>query len=151
MLIETPRFGKLEVDEEKVISFPEGLLGFRDFKRYVFHDPSGKGILLWMQSVDVPTLAFVVADPRLLKQDYEVKVTAAQLEGLDISDPSQAQVWVILTIPEDPTKMTANLQGPLVVNPGRRLGAQVVLNEEGVTTKHPVLEGLKAQGRAPGA
>ena len=151
MLIETPRFGKLEVDEEKIFDFPDGLLGFRDFKRYFFHDPSAKGVLVWMQCVDVPALAFVVADPRMIKHDYEVKVTAAQLEGLEIADPSLAQVWVILTIPEDPTKMTANLQGPVVVNPSRRLGTQIVLNEEGVTTKYSVLEGLKAQGRAPGA
>ena len=148
MLIETPRFGKMEVAEERVVTFAEGLLGFRDFKRYFFHEPSEGAALQWMQSVELPALAFVVVDPRLIKPDYEVKVTAAQLEPLEVKDPSQAQVWVILTVPEDPSKMTANLQGPIVVNPARRLGAQIVINEEGATTKYPVLEGLKARRKA---
>jgi flagellar assembly factor FliW len=148
MLIESPRFGKLEFGEERIVTFPEGLLGFRDFRRFVFHQPSEGAALIWMQSVDLPQLAFVVVDPRLIKPDYEARVTAAQLEPVQTGDPSRAQVWVILTIPEDPTKMTANLQGPLVVNVEKRLGVQVVLNEEGITTKWPVLEGMRAQGRA---
>lgn len=148
MLIETPRFGKLEVSEEKVLTFPEGLLGFRDFKRFVFHQPAPDAVLLWMQSIELPALAFVVADPRMFKPDYAVNVTAAQLEPLELTDPSKASVWVILTVPEDPTKMTANLQGPLVVNAEKQLGAQIVINEEGVTTKYPVLEGLRKRHTA---
>ena len=144
MLIETPRFGKMEVSEERVVTFPEGLLGFRDFRRYFFHQPSDSATLLWMQSVDLPALAFVVTDPRAFKPDYKVSVTAAQLEPLEITDPEAAAVWVILTIPDDPSKMTANLQGPLIVNPDKRLGAQIVINEEGATTKYPVIGGLKA-------
>jgi len=147
MLIETPRLGKVEVSEDRIVTFPEGLLGFRDFKRYFFHEPSPGSVLLWMQSVELPALAFVVTDPRILKADYEVKVTPAQLEPIGIPDPARAQVWVILTIPEDPARMTANLQGPIVVNPASRLGAQIVINEEGVSTRFPVLEGLKSRRR----
>ena len=148
MLIDSPRFGQIEVDEERIVTFPEGLLGFRDFKRYYFHEFAPGAALKWMQCVDVPALGFVVSDPLVFKPDYEAPVTTAQLEPLNLPDPADAQVWVILTIPEDPVKMTANLQGPLVVNPHERLGAQIVLNEEGVTTKYPVLEGLAAKGRA---
>lgn len=148
MLIETPKFGKIEVDEDRIITFPEGILGFRDFKRYVFHQPTENAVFLWMQCVELPALAFVVTDPRVFKPDYRVNVTAAQLEALEITDPTRASVWVILTIPEDPTKMTANLQGPVVVNPEKRLGAQMVINEEGVTTKYPVLEGMRGRRTA---
>lgn len=148
MLIDTPRFGTLEVAEERIVTFPEGILGFRDFKRYFFHQPSPEAALFWMQSVDLPALAFVVTDPRIFKPDYRVNVTAAQLEPLEIKDPARAVVWVILTIPEDPTKMTANLQGPIVVNAQKRLGAQIVVGEEGVTTKYPVLGGTKGRPAA---
>ena len=151
MMIDTPRFGKVEIDEDRVVTFAEGLLGFRDFKRYFFHEPSAGAAVQWLQSVELPALAFVVVDPRLVKPDYEVKVTAAQLEPLEVTDPSQAEVWVILTVPEDASKMTANLQGPIVVNRARRLGAQIVINEEGVTTKYPVLEGLKARRKVASA
>ena len=148
MQINSPRFGMIDVDEREVISFPEGLLGFRDFKRYYFHEAAPGTAFKWMQCVDMPALGFVVTDPRLFKPDYTVKVAPSQLEGLQIENVRDALVWVILTIPEDPTNMTANLQGPLVINTARRLGAQVVLNEDDVTTKYPVLEGLKAKGRA---
>ncbi len=147
MRINSPRFGTIEVDEDQVITFPEGLLGFRDFKRYVFHEASGQGIFKWMQCVDLPALGFVVTDPRLFKKDYAVKAAPSQLEGLSLASPEEARVLVIVTIPQDPVKMTANLQGPLVVNAERRLGMQLVLSEEEGTTKYPVLEGLKARGR----
>ena len=98
--------------------------------------------------MELPALGFVVTDPRLFKPDYRVRVTASHLEGLHMDDFEQARVWVILTIPSDPSMMTANLQGPLVVNFERQLGCQVVLNEEGITTKYPVLAGRKANGRA---
>lgn len=148
MLINSPRFGTIEVDEEAIITFPEGLLGFRDFKRYYFHEPAPGTAFKWMQCIDLPALGFVVTDPRLFKPDYGVKVASSQLEGLEIEKAEDALVWVILTIPEDPAKMTANLQGPLVINAGRRLGVQLVLSEDDMTTKYPVLEGMKAKGRA---
>ncbi|MCD6405433.1 MAG: flagellar assembly protein FliW [Planctomycetes bacterium] len=146
MLIESPRFGTIEVAEERIFTFPDGLLGFRDFKRYYFHEPAPGAALKWMQCIDVPALGFVVTDPRIFKPDYQAAITAAELEALGITDPSQARVWVILTIPEDPARMTANLQGPLVTSPQEHLGVQIVLSEEGITTKYPVLEGLRAQG-----
>ena len=148
MRINSPRFGTIDVDEERIVTFRDGLLGFRDFKRYYLHEPSEQAALKWMQCVDMPALGFVVADPLVFKPDYRVAVAASQLEGLDIDDPRKSQVLVILTVPDDPAKMTANLQGPLVINPVNRLGAQLVLNEEGVTTKYPVLEGLRSLRRS---
>lgn len=148
MLINSPRFGTIEVEEDAAITFREGLLGFRDFKRYYFHEPAAGAPFKWMQCMDLPALGFVVTDPRLFKPDYSVKVASAQLEGLEIENADDALVWVILTIPEDPAKMTANLQGPLVINTARRLGAQLVLSDDDVTTKYSVLEGMKAKGRA---
>lgn len=143
MFIESPRFGRIEVDEESVVTFPNGLLGFREFKQYVFHGTSPDAILIWMQCVEVPALAFVVVDPRLVKPDYEVKVTPSQLEPIGLTDPAKAQVYVTLTIPQDPTQVTANLQGPIVVNLENRLAAQVVLNDDSATTKYPVLDALR--------
>lgn len=150
MHIDSPRFGRMEIDEDRIVTFPEGLLGFRDFRRYIFHEPSPDSVLVWMQSLDLPALAFVVMDPRLIKSDYEVRVTAAQLEPLGIKDPSHARVWVTLTIPDDPSKMTANLLGPLVINPETRLAAQIVINDESVTTKYPVLDNLRPGRMAAG-
>jgi len=140
----------MEVEEERIVTFPDGLLGFRDFKRYFFHEPSQGSVLVWMQSLDLPALAFVVIDPRIVRSDYQVKVTAAQLEPIGLSDPSRGRVWVTLTIPEDPLKMTANLLGPIIVNPDARLAAQIVVNDEALTTKYPVLESLRAQGKLAG-
>jgi flagellar assembly factor FliW len=147
MLINSPRLGAIEVDEASIVEFPEGLLGFRDFKRYYFHEPSPASALLWMQCVDLPALGFVVSDPRLFMPDYSIGATAAQLEPIRLEGVEHCQVWVILTIPEDPSKLTANLQGPIVVNVDRKLGAQLVLNEEGMTTKYPVMAAMAGAGQ----
>ena len=147
VVIDSPRFGRIEVADDEVITFPEGMLGFSECKHYVFWRPAPESPLVLMQSTDVPALAFVVVDPRVVKPDFEVKVTAAQLAAVELTNPADARVWVTLTIPRDPSKMTANLQGPVVVNPARRLAAQLVVNDESATTKYPVLQGLKSQGR----
>ncbi len=147
MHIDSPRFGRIEFSQNRLVTFPEGMLGFRDYKRYVFHQPVPQSTLVLMQSADVAALAFVVVDPRVIRPGYEVKVTASQLATVELADPGTAVVWVTLTIPPDASRMTANLQGPIIVNPEKRLGAQVVINDDSVTTKYPVLEGLRSQGR----
>ena len=144
MLIESPRFGTIEVAEEEIVTFPDGLLGFSGFTRYYFHEPAPQSPLKWMQCVDQPALGFVVTDPKVFKPDYRARVAPSQLKGLEIDEAEEAVVWVILTIPSDPIQMTANLQGPLIVNRKLKMGAQVVVNEEGITTKYPVLAGAGA-------
>lgn len=140
MKVKTTRFGELECQESQLLIFPEGLVGFPEHHRYVLLDIEGQEPFRWLQSLEEPGLAFVILDPRLFKPDYEVPINAGELEALEIADPSRALVLTIVTVPPDnPLEMTANLLGPLLINPERGLARQLVLAGSGHPTRHRVL------------
>ena len=136
MKISTTRFGELEVQEKDIISFPRGLIGFPETTRYVVIDHPGGGPFRWLQSLDKPETAFAITDPLLFFPDYRVPVATEDLSPIEIEDPSAGVVIVILVVPHDPWKITANLQGPVVINTEKRLGMQVILSVPEYTTKH---------------
>ena len=142
MKIQTTRFGALEVPETELLNFPDGLVGFAEFKRYAVIDDAGGGPFRWLQAVDEPGLAFVVTDPSIFFPDYKVKVRAEELAPLGLKDVEGALVLVILTLAKEASKITANLQGPLILNLAKGMGRQIVLSEPGLTPKHRlVMEG----------
>lgn len=153
MKIKTSRFGEVTVDDSAAISFPEGVVGFPDSRTFVIFDGPDGTPFKWLQSVESPALAFAICDPLLFKSDYRIQVPAADLAGLELQKVEDAIICVILSIPADPWRMTANLLGPLVFNAERRLGKQLVLSGTEYTTKYPVFPqgfapGQKAAGRA---
>jgi flagellar assembly factor FliW len=136
MKVQTGRFGELEVHDEDILTFPEGILGFPESRRYVLVDPSKGGTFRWLQSVDEGHLAFVVADPSPFFKEYKVKARTEELRSIQLSDVSEGIVAVIMTISRERQEVTANLQGPLVINKTNRLAKQLVLSEPGITTRH---------------
>jgi flagellar assembly factor FliW len=138
MLIETTRFGRVEVQEERIITFPKGLLGFPRFSRYELLEQGEGSYFFWLQSVETPDLAFVVTDPALFFADYQVPLKAEQLAEMGVASPEEAQVMVIVNKHEN--LLTGNLQGPLVINVATRSGEQVVLSERRFTTRVPLVE-----------
>lgn len=139
MKCSSSRFGTLEVTDEQVLTFPSGLLGFPDHRRYVILDHDTEAPFQWLQSLDEPALAFVILDPDLfLGEEYHVEVSDETLSEIQATRGESLSVAVILTIPSgDPSRITANLRGPLVMNPRTRLGKQVVLSRE-YPTRHPL-------------
>ncbi len=137
MIIQTSRFGQLEVDGDRLITFEDGILGFPSQKEYaLIRTGEGSGFY-WLQAVDTPDLAFVVCDPRLFVADYQVPVKLEELERIGISDPASAQVFVIVNKVGD--LLTGNFQGPLVVNVITRAARQLVLSDKRYSTRHPLM------------
>ncbi len=153
MKIRTSRFGEVEVKDSATIRFPDGIVGFPEARSFVIFDGPEGTPFKWLQSADKPELAFVICDPLLFKSDYRVAVAAAELSDLHLARIEDAVISVILSIPADPWRMTANLLGPVVFNAERRLGRQLVLSGTEYTTKHPVFpQGFSApSGRSGGA
>lgn len=127
---------------------PAGLLGFPEATRYVIlHHDQEQGIpFRWLQSVEHPALAFVIVDPWVLKPDYTLELSDEVCESLQLSEEEGPLIFAIVTVPLEPVMMTANLQGPLVVNPAARLGQQVVLANSLYTTRHLILSELAQIG-----
>ncbi len=132
----TTRFGDLDLPPERVLTFPRGLIGFAGVRRFVLLDNPGGGPFRWLQAVDVPDLAFVVTDPRLFFQDYQVPVRDEDLRSIGIERIDEGVVVVILVVPHDPRRITANLLGPVVINLRDRLARQFVLEVPGYSTRH---------------
>jgi flagellar assembly factor FliW len=136
MDVATTRFGTVQVDTDRVLEFPGGLLGFSSFTRFALLQPDPEGIFLWLQSVDSPELAFVVTDPAHWCQDFEAVIRREHLAQLDLASVDEARILVIVNKYDD--ALTANLQGPLVVNINNRRGMQVVLADRRWTTRREI-------------
>lgn len=148
MEVSTTRFGTVEIAEERVITFPRGLLGFQAQQRYCLLQPNDDACFFWLQCVDDPQLAFVVTDPAQFFPDYSVPVRPEQMEDLRLKSLEDSQVFVIVN--KVGSTLTGNLQGPLVVNVGERVGEQLVLAEKKWTTRHELLR-LEKQMHAASA
>ena len=137
MMIETSRFGPLEVDPQRLITFEDGILGFPEQKQYALVQTGDGSGFYWLQATGTPDLAFVVCDPRLFVADYRVPVKLQELELIGLSDPADAQVFVIVNKVAD--LLSGNFQGPLVVNVNNRRGRQLVLSDKRYSTRHPLM------------
>ncbi len=138
MNVETTRFGTVEVSDDRIITFAGGLLGFGSFKSYALLQPNDDAVFFWLQSMEAPELAFVVTDPRLWVPGYEVPIRREQMEDLGLEKLEASQVFVIVN--KYGQTLTANLQGPLVVNVANRRGAQHVLADRRWTTRHEIVQ-----------
>jgi len=138
MVVRTTRFGEVQVDENRIIRFSKGLLGFPSYKHYVLINPDDDGYFWWLQSIDMPDLAFVVTDPSLFVSSYKVPLREDQMTELGLQSLEDAQVFVIVN--KRGTMLTGNLQGPLIIHVARRTGEQFVLSERRFTTRVPLIE-----------
>jgi len=141
----TVRFGEIEVGEDKVITMTEGLLGFPSLTRFIILDHAPDSPFHYFQAVDDPEVTFIIIDPLCFKPDYKVAIAASELADLKLEKAEDAVVCAIVTVPDDPNEMTANLQGPLIINAEKRLARQVVLYEGPYTTKHKIFGAVPAQ------
>ena len=132
------RFGSFEIPEDSIISFPSGLLGFSEQRRYVILDHDTDAPFKWLQSVEEPGLAFVIMDPATFHPDYQIDLSDDALAEIKDGGREDLALAVILTIPsDDPGRITANLRGPLIISHKTKLGKQLVLPED-VPTRHPL-------------
>lgn len=138
MMVETTRFGEIEVHDNQVITLADGLLGFSNCTRYIlFSDEMGEPFN-WMQSLDLPSLALVVVDPALILPKYQFSLQRDRVKGWTPKSDTDLQCFLITTLAANILEVTANLKGPIVVNKRNGLGAQIVLNDPVYSTRHPL-------------
>lgn len=141
MHLETKNFGALEVKEENIIRFPEGIPGFEGQTRYVFiQNPEESVPFHWLQSVEDGELAFVVINPFICRIDYEFELPQSVVDKLEIESSEDLKLYAIAKVPEKIEDMTINLLAPIVINQKNNQAQQVVLNENQYHTRHRVVE-----------
>jgi flagellar assembly factor FliW len=148
MLVKSTRFGAQEVEEEKIIRMPAGMLGFAEARRFVLLTPPKPGPFLWLQAVDNPDLAFVVVDAKECAPGYTFSLTPEEFESLELADEhAEAIFLLVVTMAPNPCDITVNLQGPIVLNPERMLARQIVLDGASYTTRRPFFDAALKEAR----
>lgn len=145
MEVLTKAKGTVEVDEKQLVTFPDGIMGFEQYKKYALINSEYEPFI-WLQSLDDANLAFLLVDPFLICSEYEADIDDASLKHIGIQSPEDLVVMTIVTIPSDGSAITANFLGPIVINRKNNKCIQVVLNDSRWTTKFDIVSSLKKQG-----
>jgi len=134
MLIQTSRFGRIVIDEARIMNFGEGLPGFPDHHPFALLHGSPDPVFFWMQSVDDPDLAFAVCDPRAFVPDYRVRMRKDDVAALALADLNDC--WILVIVNRVGDELTANLLGPIVVGAHSRRARQMVLSGKQYDIRH---------------
>ncbi len=155
MKVNTKLFGEIEIDDEKIITFEGGIVGFPDLKQFALMHDEGDGDdggqgLSFLVSMDEPAFAMPVVNPLVIKDSYNPVVEDDYLIPLGDLKEEDMLVLVTVTVPHDITKMTVNLMAPFIVNANTRKAVQVILDEDDkYPVKYPIYEILaKAKDEA---
>lgn len=146
MNITTKIFGEISIDDDKIIHFPSGIIGFPEMTDFalVHDEEKGAGSIHWLQSVQETSFALPVMDPLLVKPDYNPEVDDELLKNIGNLEEDELLVLVTVTVPSDLTKMTVNLKGPIIVNAAEKKACQVIV-EGDYMVKYPIYDILKAR------
>lgn len=148
--VNTKPFGEIEIDELQIIDFPEGILGFDFVKKFIILDADADSPFKWMQAFDEKDLAFVIIMPESFMPSYDLVIPEIDYESVKAESAKDLLVFAIVTIPDNPSNMTANLQGPVIINPASRLGKQSISISDRYTVRHNILEEIKKHTGAGG-
>jgi flagellar assembly factor FliW len=139
--IQTSRFGEIEVDEQWIIRFQDGILGFPKQKTYAIVESTKGSPFNWLQSLDVPELAFVLTNPFSFRKDYLQSLSPEELALIREDEKADLLFFSLVTVPAGrPEGATMNLLGPLVIDTKTRLGRQVILPNSGYSHRHPLFQ-----------
>lgn len=148
MKINTRVFGEVEIADDKIITFEKGIIGFPDMKHFtVLHDADkGNNVgIRYLQSIEEPAFAMPVMDPLVVKEDYNPEVSDDLLQNLGNLTEENVLVLVSVTVPSDLTKMTVNLQGPIIINVEERKACQIIVEGEDFPVRFPIYDILQAR------
>jgi flagellar assembly factor FliW len=148
MNLSTSRFGEISIDEEEIITFPDGIPGFEHTRQYIIVPNKDckekKSAFRWMQSIEEPGLALPVINPWVFRSDYTPTLPGPVLKQLEITNVrDQAQFFAVVTIPpNNPSATTVNLLAPILINRENKLAKQVIIQNENYSIRTPLLGGI---------
>lgn len=146
MIIETKAFGQVEITDDKIITFPGGIIGFPDMKRFTLLHDEEKGVsagIRWLQSLEEPGFAMTVIDPLMVKEDYNPEIDDELLTGIGEVTSDNLLVLVTVRVPSDLKQMSVNLQGPIIINVDERKACQIIVDTDSYPVRFPIYEILQ--------
>lgn len=146
MLVKTKYFGEIDLTEDKILEFKNGIMGFEEYTKYTLlydSEEEKKGNIMWFQSIEEPSLALPVINPLYVKKDYNPEVSEELLQPLGQIDDENLCILLTLTVPGDVKQTTANLKAPLIVNADTRKGCQAIVENADYEVKYNVYEAIQ--------
>ncbi len=140
MKLETTRFGEIDIKESELIVMKGPILGFEHLSRFVLLIHNNNTPLWWLQSVEDPSIAFVVINPRIIRPDYNPAIFEEDLESVDIKNSNDIALLAIVTVRSQPFRVTANIRAPILINAETRMARQVVLDDPDYPIQYDVLD-----------
>ncbi len=147
MKINTKIFGEIEISEDKIVTFRNGIIGFPELRRFALLHDEERGTnagIRFLQSLEEPGFAMPVMNPLDVRPDYDPEVEDELLASAGKITPENLLVLVTVSVPEDLTKMSVNLQGPFIINIEERKGCQIILESGNYPVKFPIYDILQA-------
>ena len=153
--VDTRWFGTVDIDDDKIITFDLGIIGFENCKKFTLIydvDKGDEASIMWLQSLDEPELALPMLKPELIKEDYDpivedemLKALGSDIKEADLADlekekvgESDLIVFCVLTVPADITKMTINFKAPIIVNADTLKGVQLIADNNDYEVRYPI-------------
>ena len=147
--VDTRIFGRIAIEDDKIIRFDHGILGFPDLKDFTLIFNEDKGVessIKWLQSLQEPAFAMPVMNPALVVAEYSPNFAADLLKPLDDNlDSENILMFVTVTVPKDITKTTVNLKAPIIVSVENRKAVQLISDDDAYSVKHAIYDQLMAQ------
>lgn len=137
MKVVTQQFGELDVSEEQVISFPNGIIGFEELHRFVIIDDEDFEPFRWFISLDKKEFGFPVIDPFLLTDDYLDEFPPSLTKRIK-ADKAIYDIFCVVTLKGENEKVTINLKGPLIIDYDQKEGKQVILTSDELSVSHVI-------------
>ena len=147
------KFGEVTVEAASIVHFPEGVPGFERLKRYGLVQVDDEAPFLRLLSLDEPAVAFVILNPMLIWPDYKPRLAQEELQGLELANDEDLELYCIVTLNSDAKHVTVNLKGPIAINTVSMTARQIILMDDKHSTKHALLdvpkqkEGAQAESR----
>ncbi|MDL2289329.1 flagellar assembly protein FliW [Clostridia bacterium OttesenSCG-928-F22] len=142
MVVETERFGDIDLNDNKVIEFPAGLPGFEDLHKYILLETDETKPLYWLQSIEDKYISLPVIIPFEFVEDYCLEIRDYELQELNIQSQNDLLIMNVVVIPEDLTKMTTNLAAPVIVNARDGVGKQIIIDAKEMPIRFPIYEAI---------
>ena len=143
MKITTRDFGEITIDQEDIVKFPGGIPGFQDKKEFALIPLTKNSPFTIMQSVNEPYLAFIILQAGLYLDNYQFKIDSKTSQKLKITKKEQVLTFNIATLGEKLTEMTVNLAAPLIINNQKKLGKQLILDQDKYAIQFPLFSPKK--------
>jgi flagellar assembly factor FliW len=142
--LNTKYFGEIDYDVSKVITFPSGLPGFPDSRRFILMSESDPpDLFYWLQCVDDGDVVFTLMDVYRVMADYDPVVEPEELAELGDLSESPLEIYNIVVVPEDPKEMRVNLKAPVVINSITGLAKQVILENENYPLRYMIIKEME--------